>query len=226
MKKNNVILVAAAIALAVVSCNKEQPEYPEFEGIISTDEEVDLGLSVKWSGRNLGAENPCDCGTYFAWGEKSGKEEYTLAAYELYDSSTDTYVMEPGSIWENDPATAALGADWHVPTPEQLAELTDTEKCLVTKASYKGHKGWVVTSLVGEFKGTSIFFPTTGYKAEKNINNLDSQASVWSNRTEAGDAAHAANLFFEYSEAFVNTAPKSVGGTVWCGYPVRPVKNK
>lgn len=40
------------------------------------EEAVDLGLSVKWAQRNLGAENPWDFGTYFAWGEIEGKDNY------------------------------------------------------------------------------------------------------------------------------------------------------
>lgn len=34
--------------------------------------EVDLGLSVKWADRNVGAKTPQDNGTYFSWGSTSG----------------------------------------------------------------------------------------------------------------------------------------------------------
>ena len=34
--------------------------------------EVDLGLSVKWADRNVGAETPQDNGAYFSWGSTSG----------------------------------------------------------------------------------------------------------------------------------------------------------
>ena len=46
------------------------------------EEAVDLGLSVKWAQRNLGAENPWDFGTYFAWGEIEGKDNYEWATYK------------------------------------------------------------------------------------------------------------------------------------------------
>lgn len=34
--------------------------------------EVDLGLSVKWADRNVGATSPEEIGTYFAWGDTEG----------------------------------------------------------------------------------------------------------------------------------------------------------
>ena len=37
-----------------------------------TYNEVDLGLSVKWADRNVGATSPEDCGIYCAWGETEG----------------------------------------------------------------------------------------------------------------------------------------------------------
>ena len=39
-------------------------------------EEVDLGLSVKWANKNIGAQKIEDCGTYFSWGNTDG---YTVS---------------------------------------------------------------------------------------------------------------------------------------------------
>ena len=44
---------------------------------------VDLGLSVAWADRNLGAKQPTDAGLMLAWGELEGKSEYTLGTYRL-----------------------------------------------------------------------------------------------------------------------------------------------
>jgi hypothetical protein len=38
---------------------------------------IDLGLSVKWADRNLGANTPADVGDFYAWAEISPKSEYT-----------------------------------------------------------------------------------------------------------------------------------------------------
>ena len=48
----------------------------------STEEYVDLGLSVKWAKCNLGASKPSDYGSYYAWGETEPKAEYTWATYK------------------------------------------------------------------------------------------------------------------------------------------------
>ena len=37
---------------------------------------VDLGLSVKWATKNVGASSPSDNGGYFAWGETRTKSSY------------------------------------------------------------------------------------------------------------------------------------------------------
>ncbi|MBQ0074862.1 MAG: hypothetical protein KBT34_11795 [Prevotella sp.] len=46
-------------------------KYHDFTGFPTTviEEYVDLGLSVKWANRNLGALMPYDTGNYYAWGE-------------------------------------------------------------------------------------------------------------------------------------------------------------
>lgn len=41
-----------------------------------TYEEVDLGLSVKWANKNIGAQTVDDYGTYFSWGNTDG---YTVS---------------------------------------------------------------------------------------------------------------------------------------------------
>jgi hypothetical protein len=41
-----------------------------------TYEEVDLGLSVKWANKNIGAKTESDYGTYFSWGNTEG---YTIS---------------------------------------------------------------------------------------------------------------------------------------------------
>ena len=37
---------------------------------------VDLGLSVKWATKNVGASSPSDYGGYYAWGETETKSSY------------------------------------------------------------------------------------------------------------------------------------------------------
>ncbi len=83
---------------------------------------VDLGLSVRWADRNIGAANPKDRGAEFRWGEVTPCSSY-LDKYKP--------VMKPkkGAVLDamSDPATVKWGVGFHVPTPEQWKELF--EKC-------------------------------------------------------------------------------------------------
>lgn len=51
---------------------------------------VDMGLSVKWSSANLGANNPHDAGSYYSWGEVEPKEDYSWSTYtHMTDGRSD-----------------------------------------------------------------------------------------------------------------------------------------
>ncbi len=46
---------------------------------------VDLGLSVKWAGTNVGADSPEELGNLYAWGEVETKASYTLSNYAWWN---------------------------------------------------------------------------------------------------------------------------------------------
>lgn len=65
-------------------------------GIVFSRDYVDMGLSVKWASRNIGAENPEDAGLYFAWGETTGYTSnsgdghvFDWASYKWMDHAFD-----------------------------------------------------------------------------------------------------------------------------------------
>ena len=51
---------------------------------------VDLGLSVKWADKNVGATDESPYGDYYAWGETSTKDDYTWANYQHASGSAST----------------------------------------------------------------------------------------------------------------------------------------
>ncbi len=60
---------------------------------------VDLGLSVNWADRNIGANRPEEAGIYVAWGELEHKDTYTLDNYRFGDGnffSPNKYIVETG----------------------------------------------------------------------------------------------------------------------------------
>lgn len=203
------------MALAVC-CGKHDGGPDEFDGSIDTQESVDLGLSVIWSGYNLCASAAQNPGAYYAWGESGEKDSYLQ----------DSYTAPAGNTWTDDPASTLWGGTWRIPTADELAELCDSLKCKVTYAKYKGKTGWAVTSRVPGYEGRSIFFPAAGYKAGDHCNYAGEQGVYWSANLTADGSNRAANLFFTGNKARMNIPPKGVGGTLWCGYPVRPVRNR
>ena len=59
--------------------------------------EVDLGLSVKWADRNVGAETPQDNGAYFAWGSTSGVSINGTDKW-LEDDLIRIYLIQEGGV--------------------------------------------------------------------------------------------------------------------------------
>jgi hypothetical protein len=92
---------------------------------------VDLGLSVKWADRNVGAETPQDNGLYFSWGNVDGHavdENGNVADGYLFDP--DTYSTTLGGQYtgstldaEHDAATVNMGDGWRMPTSAETVEL-------------------------------------------------------------------------------------------------------
>ena len=64
---------------------------------------VDLGLpsGTKWATMNVGANSPEDYGDYFAWGETSPKEVYSLSTYKWCKGAENTQTKYCSSITSN-----------------------------------------------------------------------------------------------------------------------------
>lgn len=144
------------------------------ENIIQDDDVlmdyVDLGLSVKWATRNLGAKQPEDYGNYYAWGETSAKNNYRLETYELVDQSRTTrdmiyinkYYTDNLTELElkDDAAHRKLGGNWRIPTADDFIDLM--AYCEWEWTVLNGVYGYLVTSKVEGYTGNSIFLPAAG----------------------------------------------------------------
>lgn len=113
------------------------------------DDAVDMGVSVKWSRCELGAETPADNGLRYRWAT-------TTAAGSMEDDVTqwkDPNILDiSGTTY--DVATKTLGKGWHIPTWSELSELAkNTEFQWIT---YKGRRGVLLTSTIN---GNKIFCP-------------------------------------------------------------------
>lgn len=123
---------------------------------------VDLGLSVCWADRNIGALAPHEAGGLFGWADPTGQE-------------TSADVMSPGGAWDsplyggpNPPANISGTSldiariqwhmQWRLPTEAEISELVN--ECDWTWTTSNGVPGYQVTGP----NGNSIFLPVTGYR--------------------------------------------------------------
>lgn len=112
---------------------------------------VDLGLSVLWADRNVGAANPGDEGGLFHWGSVTGlmgkfakHETKPTGMPEIFSSTFDTAHM-------------AWGGDWRMPSVEDFIELFTACKMTMTV----NNEGYSMLRLTGP-NGNSISLPMTG----------------------------------------------------------------
>lgn len=132
----------------------------------------DLGLSVKWADRNIGASSPEQYGDYFSWGEVKVKRFYgKYSGYKHFDDTKfhkyNYYHFDGSTVdsllvlkAEDDAASFNLGKKWRMPTEQEVNELF--EKCMFKKSTLNGAKGYWVMNKEGI--GDSIFIPLTGRK--------------------------------------------------------------
>ena len=206
----------------------------------STEEYVDLGLSVKWAKCNLGASKPSDYGSYYAWGETEPKAEYTWATYKwMQEGQSDwkhitKYTIADGQtegIWydaggkfigdhkttleaADDAAIANLGSPWRMPTIDEIQELRDN--CTWTWTTQNGVKGYEVKS---KKNGNSIFLPAAGYRKGSVLNNAGSWGYFRSSSLYIGYNDYACNLNFDSDRH-----DKYNYSRRYLGFSVRPVR--
>lgn len=149
---------------------------------------IDLGLSVAWADRNLGAESPNDVGFMLAWGEQKPKSDYTLESYRFgtgqfyhpakyIGKSQASYATPDGKSRlepEDDAATTMLGESWRMPTREELKELV--EKCEWRWVANADSTSYRVTGP----SGNSIFLPATGTRSGKHCYAAGAEGYYWS----------------------------------------------
>lgn len=206
----------------------------------STEEYVDLGLSVKWAKCNLGASKPSDYGSYYAWGETEPKAEYTWATYKwmqagqsdemhitkytIADGQTEGIWYDAGGTFigdnkttleaADDAAIANLGSPWRMPSFYEIQELRD--HCTWTWTTQNGVKGYEVKS---KKNGNSIFLPAAGYRKGSVLNNAGSWGYFRSSSLYIGYNDYASNLNFDSDRH-----DKYNHSSRYLGFSVRPVR--
>ena len=160
----------------------------------STEEYVDLGLSVKWAKCNLGASKPSDYGDYYAWGETKTKDNYSWDTYTLGEPGSFTNYNGTDGITTlhaaHDAATAKLGSPWRMPTLDEIKELLDN--CTWTWTTQDGINGYEVKGP----NGNSIFLPAAGSRHSSELDAAGSWGIYWSSSLGTANSDIARYLYF------------------------------
>ena len=192
---------------------------------ISTQQKVDLGLSVCWAGWNVGASSPEDYGGYYAWGETEEKDYYKGGTYKWCKGSDDSMSMTKyctssgdGTVDnktvldpEDDVAHVTWGGSWRMPTRAEQDELR--EKCTWTWITYKGVDGYKVTGP----NGNSIFLPAAGYRYGTGDYSRGGGGYYWSSSLHSYHSDNA------YSLSFCSGSHVWYDDYRYSGHSVRPV---
>lgn len=205
---------AFAVNSAGVAYSDEMSFTTELQtsGVLNGYEWVDLGLpsGLKWATINVGATEPDEVGSYYAWGEIKAKDEF-------YADNSLTYGVPLGDFSGNpeyDVAAASWGSTWRMPTEAEVIELKDN--CILE---------WTVIGITPGCKvtgpnGNHIFMPSGGFATATAIDFIDSEAAYWTSTpdTSNGDMGYASFIYF-YNNNYSNRAWMSR----YVGMPVRPV---
>lgn len=170
-------------------------------------EAIDLGLSVLWADRNLGATADYEAGDYYVWGNIEPYE--TDPEYKM--GTEDDITLSP----EQDAARVKLGNGWRMPTKEEIEELmTLTPKFL------KSYNGGMAMQLSGN--GNSIVFPYKGALTDKGVLYGTNACHCWSSDASYNPYIWGFYCMWQYDRIDSTVA----GATRGYALPIRPVKDK
>ncbi|MBQ3324801.1 MAG: hypothetical protein IJG81_08170 [Muribaculaceae bacterium] len=171
-------------------------------------EYVDLGLpsGTLWATCNVGASSPYEAGSYFAWGETTPKQDYSLNSYKWYNTVTGKYtkycdnssygVVDNKTELElaDDAAYVNWGKNWRMPTKAQFDELR--AECTW---QWNG-SGYLVTS---KKNGATLILPAAGGRGGSLLGLSGSYGYYWSRSLYPDYSHYAFNLYFH--SGHVNT---------------------
>lgn len=150
-------------------------------GNISDTIAVDLGLSVKWSRMNMGAEHPSVnmVGSFYSWGDTTDVGKWGgLDKYWPQHKAVPSKSISGSDI---DFVHKRWGGKWRMPTIEEFRELINRCKWQFRNAG-DGAAGYVVTGP----NGNCIFMPLAGWSDDGiNMQNIGRYGYYWTSTPTA-----------------------------------------
>ena len=207
---------------------------------------VDMGLPSRtlWATYNVGATLPEEYGDYFAWGETSPKDTYTLENYRFFEGYSpigpEHLAQLTKYVWDkdfgkvdgkyklddtDDAAYVNMGRDWHMPTIEQVEELA--KYCMIWRQDVtingKTIIGYIVMSMINE---NFLYLPAAGWEYSETPNN-HMYAWYWTSEVSPKINTRATYMLEKGGAASSILACDKIEGTGrHQGLPVRAVTKK
>ena len=147
---------------------------------------VDLGLSVLWSSRNVGAASGEQPGLYVGWADASGQKTSTAP-----DDYPDDDPPENISGTEDDIARERWAETWRIPTKAEMEELQ--QQCQWYWTAVNGIPGFQVVGRTGN----SIFLPAAGSRFGNDYEDAWFYGRYWT--SVLYDKEHRRSYLLEFS---------------------------
>lgn len=206
-----ILTCITAIATATTGASATEPEV------------IDLGLSVKWADRNLGAASPLEAGGYYSFGEVEEKDYYTWDTY-LYGGmyQQEDFKVETLGGSEYDPAHLLLGGKWRMPTMEEAQELIDNCEREYVTAEPNYYLRLTAPN------GVELVMPLAGTKSKGDVNQFNRDMAIWTGSFEVEEGEDD-GFFYHINGPFMLGGETQTGrldvlyGNPFFGLQIRPV---
>jgi hypothetical protein len=203
------IALMTGLCFVMAACNDDD----DHDGDI-TDEgknavAVDMGLSVKWADRNVGAASVEGYGGLYGWADPTG----TKVSITISDYPNDNPPLSISGT-EYDIARKEWGGTWRMPTLDEQTELCSNCTAVITKIN--GIAGMKFTS---NKNGNSIFLPFAGDRWGTEILNRGSWGDYWSGTRNDTLNYVAYKIYISYNGLFSSKS----SGDLFDGFSVRAV---
>lgn len=186
-----------------------------------TMQAIDLGLSVKWADRNVGALLPENDGDFYAWGDTLTRNMYSTTTYTHHVNDNYVSIGTNISATRWDISTKNFGGCWRMPTKAEMDELMSLQKTTWTWSTKEGVPGyWVESKPTQESPQQVIFMPAAGYHDLTYYYQNDTYGHYWTSSVGGSTISSTA-----FALAFTSTSKTNVidGNTRYFGYTIRPV---
>ena len=164
-------------------------------------EYVDLGLpsGTKWATMNVGASSETDYGNYYQYGK--GAAQYAATSGDSNYGGTEDPLAASA-----DTAVQVWGGQWHMPTREQMQELTANTTYEWT--TINGVNGGKFTATNGNY----VFFPAAGGWSSGSQSFVGDDGYYWGSSPFDSDSAYV--LGFGNGIEVVDSCSREVGCSV------------